>query len=52
MADKELAIKNRLQGESQKGSGGDTLKEAEGKVLTTLVVCDTGFLGGSVQIIF
>ena len=47
MADNELATKKLSQGESQGGSGGNDLIEVEGEVLTTLVVCDTGFLGGS-----
>ena len=47
LADNELATKNLFQGESQGGSGGNDLIEVEGEVLTTLLVCDTGFLGGS-----
>ena len=49
LADNELATKNLFQGESQGGSGGNDLieVEVEGEVLSTLLVCDTGFLGGS-----
>ena len=48
VADNALATQKRLQGESQGVSSGYSLKEVQEEGPTTLVVCDTGYLGGSV----
>ena len=48
VADKALSPKKWLQGDPKEGFGGDAFKEAEEEGLTTLVVCDTGSLDGSI----
>ena len=45
VVNKALAIKKLLQGESQRQSDGESPKKVEKVRLTTLVLCDGGYLG-------